>query len=167
MSRSHQYSGRRSGAQYSSCSKTTKSERRPESLSSNALCALQTKCVGLLLFWRFNTRNPQLKRKKQQKVSVKCGPHCTLETAIDYIDDLTELLIHNSIAPDLVKVEPGVGKGDVDLSRIWPEKIRCSRKVKRKMKTRKTVKKLMQRSNRCHMVAVSFSNFWVIFKQYC
>ena len=39
--------------------------------------------------------------------------------AIEYIDGLAALLIELGIAPDLVKQEPGVWKGAVDLSRIW------------------------------------------------
>ena len=77
------------------------------------------KHVGKSFFRRLNTRYPQLKRKIQQKVSAKRGLRCTRETAMQYIDDLAAHLIEIGIAPDLVKQEPGVWKGAVDLSRIW------------------------------------------------
>ena len=93
--------------------------RRYEKLSANALHALQTKHVGKNFFRRFNIRYPQLKRKMQQKVSAKRGLRCTRETAIQYIDDRAAHLIQVGIVPDLVKVEPGVWKGHVDVSRIW------------------------------------------------
>ena len=59
----------------------------------------------------------------QRKVSVKRGLRCTRETAIEYIDDLAAHLIEVDIAPYLVKQEPGVWKGDIDLSQIWAPRI--------------------------------------------
>ena len=93
--------------------------RNSNQLSKNALRALETNHVGLSFFRRFRSRHPQLRRKIQRKVSVKRGLRCTLETAINYIDDLADVLIKNKIAPNLVKVETGVWTGKVDLARIW------------------------------------------------
>ena len=38
---------------------------------------------------------------------------------MEYIDYLAGHFIGLGIAPDLIKQEPGVWKGDMDLSRIW------------------------------------------------
>ena len=88
-------------------------------LSQNAKRALESKHLGKSFFRRFNTKYPQLKRKKQQKVSAKRGLRCTRQTAIEYIDDLSAHLIELGIAPELIKQEPGIWNGKVDLSRIW------------------------------------------------
>ena len=92
---------------------------RGSPLSMNTKRALETNHLGKSFFRRLNTRYPQLKRKLQHKVSAKRGLRCTRETAIEYIDDLAGQLIELGIAPDLIKQEPGVWKGAVDLSRIW------------------------------------------------
>ena len=52
-------------------------------------------------------------------VKLKRDLRCTLNTAREYIDDLAAVLIKIGIAPDLVKEEPGVWNGAVDLSRKW------------------------------------------------
>ena len=89
-------------------------------LSSSAEKALKTKHIGKSFFRRFNTEHDtEVTRKIQQKVSAKRGLHCTREIAINYIDELASHLIEAGIAPDIVKEEPGVWKGSVDLSRIW------------------------------------------------
>ena len=52
-------------------------------------------------------------------MSAKRGLRCTQETAIEYIDDLAAHHIEIGMALELEKQEPGMWKGDVDLSRIW------------------------------------------------
>ena len=96
-----------------------KGGRKHIHLSVHARNCLKTKHVSVSFFRRPKTRYPQLKRKNRKKVSVNRGLRCTLETAVEYTDDLAALLIENGIAPDLVKVEPGVWEGAVDVLRIW------------------------------------------------
>ena len=62
-------------------------------LSQNAKHAIETNHIGKSFFRRFNTRYPQLKIKRQQKVSAKRGLRCTKETAIEYSTSMIWLLI--------------------------------------------------------------------------
>ena len=84
-------------------------------LSSIAKKALQTKKIAQSFFHRFRTEHPEVKPKFQHKVSLKRGLRCTVEMAIDYIDELAKLLIETGIAPDLKQMDPGVWKGKVDV----------------------------------------------------
>ena len=88
-------------------------------LSANAKLAIKKKRIGRSFFRRLNTRYPILKRKSQQKVSAKRGLRCTRETAVEYIDEIAELMIELGIAPELKKQEPGIWNGAIDLTRIW------------------------------------------------
>lgn len=88
-------------------------------LSINANKALATKKVSRSFFRRFRAEHPEIKPKKQHKVSLKRGLRCTKEMAIEYLDELAEVLIDAGIAPDLKKVSPGIWQGAIDLTRIW------------------------------------------------
>ena len=104
-------------------------------LSANAKLAIKKKRIGRSFFRRLNTRYPILKRKSQQKVSAKRGLRCTRETAVEYIDEIAELMIELGIAPELKKQEPGIWNGAIDLTRIWahdetPQFINFSQKRK-------------------------------------
>ena len=93
--------------------------RKFAKLSENAKTCLAKKSVGRSFFRRLRARHPQLKKKIKRKVSVNRGLRCTRDMAVQYLDELAELLIEDGIAPDLEKIEPGVWEGAVDTSRIW------------------------------------------------
>ena len=70
-------------------------------LSKNANKALIEKKVSRSFFRRFQAEHPEVKPKKQHKVSLKRGLCCTKEMAIDYLDQLASVLIDTGIEPDL------------------------------------------------------------------
>ena len=76
-------------------------------LSINANKALATKKVSRSFFRRFRAEHPEIKPKKQHKVSLKRGLRCTKEMAMEYLDELAVVLVDAGIAPDLKKVYPG------------------------------------------------------------
>ena len=55
----------------------------------------------IIYFQQFQTEHPEVKPKAQYKVSLKRGLRCTLDIAINYLDQLAALLIETGIAPTL------------------------------------------------------------------
>lgn len=88
-------------------------------LSDNAQTALDSNKVSRSFFRRFRTAHPEVKPMSQHKVSLKRGLRCTMEMAIDYLDELAKLLIEVGIAPELKQTAPGVWVGAIDVARIW------------------------------------------------
>ena len=80
-------------------------------LSINALKAVKTKKISRSFFRRFRASHPEVRPKLRHKVSVKRGLRCTEEMAIEYLDQLAELLIEVGIAPDLKRTSPAIWVG--------------------------------------------------------
>jgi len=85
-------------------------------LSKHAKEILLRKQVGR----RIHAKHTSLGKKRVNKVSVSRGLNCTQAMAIRYIDELAEELIESATdSTDMVQIEPGKWKGNIDTSRIW------------------------------------------------
>ena len=103
----------------SELNKGTRGGRRFKPLSQAAEDALQKKKISRAFWRRFDTKHPDITRKRQGTVSMNRALNCSREMARGHIDDLANELIRLGIFTNAKQEGPGKWTGVVDLSRIY------------------------------------------------
>ena len=93
--------------------------RKRVKLSRCAMNALDKGQVGQYFWYRFDAKYPEITRKRVSRTSYARAIACTTEMAVGHIDSLAEEMIRLDIMRNAKKIEPGVWKGEIDVSRVF------------------------------------------------
>ena len=96
-----------------------KGVKRFKPLSKASTTALEKRKISRSFWRRFDSKHPDITRKRQGIVSMNRALNCSREMATEHIDDLANELIRLGIFTNAEQQGPGQWTGRVDRSRIF------------------------------------------------